>query len=99
MKEAFYAQLQMVMESCPKGDNLIVLRDFNATTGTDRDGYQSCVGPYDSGSTDETSSVLIEFPKSRHLESLDFDSRGRTCTAGLGNPLAVAQGRRSTMHS
>ena len=48
VKEAFYAQLQMVVDSCPKGDTLIVLGDFNATTGTDRDGYQSCVGPHGS---------------------------------------------------
>ena len=41
VKEAFYAKLEMVVDSCPGGDNLIVLYDFNATTGTDRDGYQS----------------------------------------------------------
>ena len=42
VKEAFYAQLQTVVDSCPKGDILIVLGNFNATTDTDRDGYQSC---------------------------------------------------------
>ena len=35
VKEAFYAQLQMVMNSCAEGDTLIVLGEFNATTGTD----------------------------------------------------------------
>ena len=48
--EAFYAQLKMVVDLCPKGYNLIVLGDFNANTGTDRDGFQSCVGPHGSGS-------------------------------------------------
>ena len=67
VKEAFYAQLQMVVDSCPKGDTLIVLGDFNATTGTDRDGYQSCVGPHGSGSRDESSSMLLDFAKSRRL--------------------------------
>ena len=38
VKESFYAQLQMVVNLCPKADTLIVLGDFNATTGTDRDG-------------------------------------------------------------
>ena len=44
-KQAFYAQLQMMVDSCPKGNILIVLGDINATTGTDRYGYESCVGP------------------------------------------------------
>ena len=39
VKEAFYAQLLMMVDSCPKGHTLIVLGDFNATGGTDRDGY------------------------------------------------------------
>ena len=33
----------MVVDSCPKGDNLIVSGDFNATTGNDRDGYESAM--------------------------------------------------------
>ena len=36
VKEAFYAQLQTVVDSCRYLDTLIVLGDFNATTGTDR---------------------------------------------------------------
>ena len=51
--EAFSIKLQMVVNSSPKGDKLIVLGDFNATTGTDRDGYQSCVGSHDSGSRND----------------------------------------------
>ena len=37
VEKAFYLHLKMVVDSCPKGDTLIVLGDFNATTGTDRD--------------------------------------------------------------
>ena len=40
---------------------------FNATTGTDREGYESCVGPYSSRSRDESSSMLLDFAKSRRL--------------------------------
>ena len=40
VKEAFYAQLQIVVDSCPKGDSLIVLGDFNATTGIDRNSHE-----------------------------------------------------------
>ena len=49
------------------GDTLMVLGDFNATTGTNRDGYQSCVGPHGSGSIDESSSMLLHFAKIRRL--------------------------------
>ena len=58
----------MVVDSCPKGDTLIVLGDFNATTGTDRDDYQSCFGPHGSGSRDESSPMRIDFAKSRRLK-------------------------------
>ena len=40
----FYAKLLVVVDPCPKGNSLMVLDDFCATTGTDRDGYESCVG-------------------------------------------------------
>ena len=61
VKEAFYALLQTTKDSCRKGDTLIIRGDFNATTGTDRDGYDSCVGPQVSGSTDESSSIFLDF--------------------------------------
>ena len=67
MKKAFYALVQMVVDSCSKGDILIVLDDFNATTGTDRDGYESCAGPHGSGSRDEKSSMPLDFAKCRRL--------------------------------
>ena len=44
VKEPFYTQLQMVVDSCHKMDTLIILGDFNATTGTVRNSYESCVG-------------------------------------------------------
>ena len=94
LKESFSTQLQMVVNSCPKEDNLIVRGNFNATTGTERDGYQSCVGPRDSGSRDESYSMLLDFAKSRRLMSLNLRSRRRTCTAGLGVSIPVVQGRR-----
>ena len=43
-KKAFYAQLQIVVDLCPEGDNLIVLGDLNATSGTGRDGYTPVLG-------------------------------------------------------
>ena len=49
-------------------DTLIVLDDFNSTTGTDSDGYESCGGSYISGSRDESSSVLLDLAKTRRLK-------------------------------
>ena len=48
MKEAFYATLKSVVDQCPRGDTLLILGDFNASIGTDRDGYETCVGPHGS---------------------------------------------------
>ena len=45
MKDTFYATLESVVDQCPRGDTLLVLGDFNASTGTDRDGYETCVVP------------------------------------------------------
>ena len=38
VKDAFYATLESVVDQCPRRDSLLVLGDFNALTGTDRDG-------------------------------------------------------------
>ena len=35
MKDAFYATLGAVVDQCPRRDTLLVLGDFNASTGTD----------------------------------------------------------------
>ena len=45
VKEAFHATLESVVDQCRRRDTLLVLGDFNAPTGTDRDGYETCVGP------------------------------------------------------
>ena len=45
-KEMFYTRLNSVLEQCLRRDALIVLGDFNAVTGTERAGYEICVGPH-----------------------------------------------------
>ena len=42
LKDAFYATLESVIDQCPRRDTLLVLGDFSASTGTDRDGYETC---------------------------------------------------------
>ena len=48
-------------------DTSVASCDFNATTGTDRDGDASCVGPHGSGGRNESSSMLLDFAKSWRL--------------------------------
>ena len=46
MKDAFCATLKSVVDHCHRRDTLLVLGDFNASTGTDRDCDETCVGPH-----------------------------------------------------
>ncbi|KAG0728675.1 Craniofacial development protein 2 [Chionoecetes opilio] len=66
-KEMFYAKLDSVLDQCPPQDTLIVLGDFNATTGTVRDGYELCISPHGSGTRNTNSSLLLNFAMSRRL--------------------------------
>ena len=40
------ATLEPVVDQCPRRGTLLVLGDFNASTETDGDGYETCVGPH-----------------------------------------------------
>ena len=44
VKDTFYATLESVVDQCPRRDTLLVWGDFNASTGTDRDRYETSVG-------------------------------------------------------
>ena len=41
-----------------------MLGDFNASTGTDRDGYETCVGPHGSGIVNQNSTKFLDFARS-----------------------------------
>ena len=66
-KDSFYSQLESVLDQCPRGDTLLVLGDFNASTGADRDGYETCIGPHGSGIRRQNGSRLLDFAKGRGL--------------------------------
>ena len=57
MKDAFYAVLKSVVDRCPKQDTVLVLGDFNASTATDRDSYERCVGPHRFGTVNQNSTT------------------------------------------
>ena len=40
---------------------------FNALTGTDRDGYETCVGPLGSGTVNQKSTKFLDFARSHGL--------------------------------
>ena len=52
---------------CPRRDTLIVLGNFNASTGTDRDGCETCVGPHGSGTVNQKSTKFLDFARSHGL--------------------------------
>ena len=66
-KDMFYAKLDSVLDQCPSRDTLVVLGDFNATTGTERDGYEICLGPHGSGTRNTNGSLLLNLARSRRL--------------------------------
>ena len=67
MKDAFYAMFESVVDQCPRRDALIVLGDFIASIGTDRDGYETCVGPHGSGTVNQKSTKFLDFARSHGL--------------------------------
>ena len=64
VKDAFYATLESVVDQCSRRDTLLVLGDFNASTGTDRDGCETCVGPHGSETVNHNSTKFLDFARS-----------------------------------
>ena len=56
-----------MVDQCPRRDTLLVLVDFNALTGTDRDGYETCVGPHGPGTVNQNNTKFLDFARSRGL--------------------------------
>ena len=67
MKDAFYATLEFVVDQCPRRDTLLVLGDFNASTGTNRDCYETYLRPHGSGTVNQTSMKFLDFVRSYGL--------------------------------
>ena len=99
MKDAFYVVLDSAVDQCPRRDSVLVLGDFNASTGTDRDGYEMCVGPHGSGTMNQNSTKFLDFARSHGLGWLVHDFCGHRLIAGLGISMLVVWQRRLTMCS
>ena len=67
MKDTFYAMLKSVVDQYSRQDTLLILGDFNASTGTDRDGYETRFGPRWSGNVNQNSTKFLDFARSHGL--------------------------------
>ena len=70
---------------------------LNATTDTDRNGYDSCVGPHCSGSIYEAPYCSYTLQKCGGCGDLSPGYRGWTRTARICTQIPVMQEKRSTM--
>ena len=67
MKDVFCAALESVVDQCSRRDTLLVLGDFNASTGTDSDGHETCVSPHGSGTMNQNRAKFLDFARSHGL--------------------------------
>ena len=94
VKDAFYATLESVVDQCSSRDTLLVLGNFIASIGTDRDGYETCVGPLGSGTVNQNRTK-----KSCGFRWLVPGFSTHKLITGLGIPMLVVWQRRLTMCS
>ena len=80
------------------------MEDFNASTGTDRDGYETCkdgyemrIGPHWAGRVNENSTKFLDFARSRELRVAGLWFQRLQPNRGRGIPTLVAWQRRLTM--
>ena len=99
VKDVFYATLKSLVDQCPRRDTLLVLGDFNASNGTERDGYETSVGPHGSGTVNLNSTRLLDFAGSHGLRWPVHCFSTHKLIAGLGIPTLVVWQRRLTMCS
>lgn len=61
VKDIFYEELHTLVSSFPNREQMYVLGDFNARTGTDYDSWPGCIGRYGVGRMNENGQRLLEF--------------------------------------
>ena len=78
---------------------LLVLGDFTASTGTDGDSYETCVGPHGSGTVTQNSTKFLDFQEVMDLGWLVHGFRTHRLLAGLAIPTLGVWQRILTMCS
>jgi len=69
-KNLFFNQLESAVNSVSRHDQLILLGDFNAVTGTDRAGFEQVVGNHGSGIPNDNTMFLLTFCAAHGLSIL-----------------------------
>ena len=67
VRDDFYRQLEKAVSKIPERDNLVVVGDFNAKTGSSWNKYKSTIGKFGKGSTNSNGERLLEFASSHDL--------------------------------
>ena len=67
VEDNFYNQLQSAVLSTPPHDQLVVIGDLNAVSGTSRQGFENVVGPYGSGLANDNSFRLLTLCSTTNL--------------------------------
>ena len=60
-KDAFYQQLQDLVEKVPRHDILLVMGDLNAQIGEDRSGFEDVLGPHGYGKRTDNGDRFVQF--------------------------------------
>ena len=60
-KDKFYEDLNIAVKNIPSNEFLLLLRDFNARVGSDRDIWPTCLGHHGIGKMNENGQWLLEF--------------------------------------
>ncbi|KAI8518904.1 hypothetical protein Bbelb_021610 [Branchiostoma belcheri] len=60
-KDEFFSQLSLLTNDISRHDIVWILGDLNATTGADRTGFESVLGPHGSGTCNNNVQRLLEF--------------------------------------
>jgi len=66
-KDMLSSALEALMLSVSPHDQVVVLKDFNAVTGTDRTGFKAVIGNCGSGTTNDNSLRLLSMLLSTNL--------------------------------
>ena len=78
-----------MVDRCPKQYNLLVLGDFNASTGTDRDGYETSGVSHGSGTANQNSIKFLDFAERHGLWVAGSWFQCPEAHRGLGIPILV----------
>ena len=66
-KDSFYDNLQLTLNSIPEKNVTLVVGDMNAETGTNRNGWSDCLGPFGVGSINDNSLRMLSFASHNRL--------------------------------